>query len=149
MKSLLSTALLSVFVTSSALAQVSVHEPWVRATVPAQTATGAFMHLHAMNAARLVEASSPAAGVVEIHEMTVVDKVMKMRAIPGLDVPAGKAVELKPGGYHLMLQNLKGQIKAGDIVPLKLVFEGADKKRSVIDIKASARALNAAMPGKQ
>ncbi len=126
----------------AAHAQVSVKEPWVRATVPSQKATGAFMQIVSAKDAKLVEASSPVAGIVEIHEMAMVKDVMKMRAIEGLDLPAGKAVELKPGGYHVMLMDLKGQIKDGDTVPLSLVVQGADGKRQTIEVKAPARPLN-------
>ena len=141
--SLISLACLS----TTALAQVTVKDAWVRATVPAQKATGAFMQLQATQATRLVAARSPVAGVVEIHEMTMVDNVMKMRAVPGLDLPAGKAVELKPGGYHVMLMDLKGQVKEGQSVPLTLVVEGSDKKRQSVEVKAQVRALNQAGPG--
>jgi len=129
---------------ASAQAQVSVKDAWVRATVPQQKATGAFMQIVSAKDARLVEAKSPVAGVVEIHEMAMVDQVMKMRAIPRLDLPAGKAVELKPGGYHVMLLDLKGQVKDGDTVPLTLVVEGKDGKRQTLDLKVPARPLNAA-----
>ena len=141
MKRLILASLLSLAAASTAFAQVAVKDPWVRATVPAQSATGAFMQLNAAKGARLVEARSPAAGVVEIHEMAMVDNVMKMRAVKGLDLPAGKAVELKPGGYHVMLMDLKGQIKEGDSVPITLVVEGPDKKRSTVEVKAAARPL--------
>lgn len=125
-------------------AQVTVNEPWVRATVASQKATGAFMQLSSPANTRLVAAKSSVANVVEIHEMAMVGDMMKMRAIPGIDVPAGKAVELKPGGYHVMLIDLKGQIKAGDTVPITLVFEGTDKKQQTVEIKAPARPLNTA-----
>jgi len=78
---------------------------------------------------------------VEIHEMSMEGSVMKMRAVPGLDLPAGKTVELKPGGYHVMLMDLKKELKAGDTVPLTLVVEGADKKREIIEVKAPVKAL--------
>ncbi len=129
---------------TAAQAQVTVKDAWVRATVPQQKATGAFMQLTAEKDTRLVEARSPVAGVVEIHEMTMVDNVMKMRAVPGLDLPAGKAVELKPGGYHVMLIDLKGQVKEGDTVPVTLVVQGKDGKRETIEVKAPVRPLNAA-----
>jgi copper(I)-binding protein len=67
--------------------------------------------------------------------------MMRMRAVPALDLPAGKAVELKPGGYHLMLMDLKQQLKAGDSVPLTLVIEGKDGKRETLEVKAPVRAL--------
>ena len=135
-------ALASLSLAAAAHAQVTVSDPWVRATVPQQKATGAFMQLTAAKEARLVSASSPVAGVVEIHEMAMTDNVMKMRALPaGLELPAGKAVDLKPGGYHVMLMDLKGEVKEGDTVPLTLVFEGKDGKRQNLDIKATAKPL--------
>lgn len=134
-------ALLALVIASPALAQVTVKDAWVRATVTQQKATGAFMQLQAASNSRLVEARSPVAGVVEIHEMAMEGSTMRMRAVPGLDLPAGRSVEMKPGGYHVMLMDLKAPIVAGQDVPLTLVFEGADKKRETVEIKASARAL--------
>jgi copper(I)-binding protein len=111
-----------------------------------QSATGAFMKLTAPAATRLVEVRSPVAGIVEVHEMKLDGDVMRMRAVPALPLPAGQMVELKPGGYHVMLMDLKGPVKAGDAVPLTLVFEGADGKRLTQDVKATARALAAPAP---
>ncbi|AOF81983.1 hypothetical protein BSY238_669 [Methyloversatilis sp. RAC08] len=142
MRRLLTAALLAL-IAAPAIADITVKDPWVRATVPQQKATGAFMQITAPKAARLVEASSPVAGVTEIHEMTMDKDIMRMRAIPGIDLPAGKAVELKPGGYHVMLMDLKAPITEGQDVPVTLVIEGADKKRETIVIKATARALGA------
>ncbi len=127
---------------SSAQAQTSVKDPWVRGTVAQQKATGMFAQITSPAGGRLVSASSPVAGVVEIHEMTMDGNVMKMRALAdGLALPAGKAVELKPGGYHVMLMDLKQTLKAGDTVPVTLVIEGADKKRETLEIKAPVKAL--------
>ena len=136
----LAAALLS----TPAFADVKVGDPWVRATVPSQKATGAFMQLTSDANARLVSARSPVAGVVEIHEMVMDGSIMKMNPIPGLDLPAGKAVELKPGGYHVMLMELKAQVKEGDKVPLSLVIEGKDGKQQTLEITAAVRPLNAA-----
>lgn len=144
-KSLL--AALFALVSIPAVADVTVSEAWVRATVPQQKATGAFMRLTSDGNARLVSAASPVAGVVEIHEMIMEGNVMKMSAIPGLDLPAGKTVELKPGGYHVMLMDLKQQVKDGDEVPVSIVVETANGARETIEIKASARPLNAAAGG--
>jgi len=124
-----------------AQAQVSVDKPWVRATVAQQKSTGAFFQLQAAADSRLVEVKSGVAGVVEIHEMAMQGDTMRMRAVPGLDLPAGKLVELKPGGYHVMLMDLKQQIKPGEAVPLTLVFESKDKKRQSVEVKAEARQL--------
>ena len=140
-------AAIAVF-TLPAHAQVTVKDPWVRATVSQQKATGAFMQITSAQDARLVEAKSPVAGVVEVHEMSMEKDVMKMRAIPELALPAGKAVELKPGGYHVMLMDLKQQMKEGGTVPPTLVIEGKDKKRSTVEVKASIKPLTTAAPAK-
>jgi copper(I)-binding protein len=139
MKRLTLAALL--FAAFPVMAQVTVKDPWVRATVSAQKATGAFMQITSAQDARLVEARSPVAGVVEVHEMVMEKDVMKMRAVKGLDLPAGKTVELKPGGYHVMLMDLKEQMKEGATVPVTLVIEGKDKKRSTIEVKAPVKPL--------
>ena len=106
-------------------APVAVDGAWARASVQGQKATGAFMRLTAAETTRLVRAESPVAGVVEVHEMKMEGDVMKMRAVPGLDLPAGKAVDLKPGGYHVMLMDLKAPLAKGANVPLTLVFQDA------------------------
>ena len=132
--------------TVSALAQITIADAWVRGTVPQQKATGLFAQITSAQGGRLVSASSPVAGVVEIHEMSMDGDVMKKRALPGgLALPAGKAVALKPGGYHLMLLDLKQPLKTGDTVPVTLVFEGADKKRETVEIKAPVKALASSM----
>lgn len=133
-------------VAGPALAQVTVTAPWVRATVAQQSSTGAFMQLKSAKAVKLVSVSTPVAGIVEVHEMAMDGQVMRMRAVPALELPADKMVELKPGGYHVMLMDLKGQVKAGDTVPLTLVFEGADQKRETVQVKATVKPLGAAMP---
>ena len=123
-----------------AWAQVTVQEPWVRGTVAQQRGTGMFARITSAQPARLVSASSPAAGVVEIHEMTMQGDVMRMRAIPGLDLPAGKTVEFKPGGLHLMLIDLKQPLEPGKSVPVTLVIESGGKRES-LELKVPVRAL--------
>ena len=129
---------------ASASAQVTVRNPWVRATVSQQTATGAFMQITAATDTKLVEVKSSAAGIAEIHEMKLENNVMKMRAVDEVALPAGKMVELKPGGYHVMLMDLKAQVKEGDTIPLTLVFEGKDKKRETVEVRALAKSLTGA-----
>ena len=127
-----------------ALAQTAVKDPWIRGTVAQQKATGMFAQITSKAGGKLVSASSPVAGVVEIHEMAMDGNVMKMRALPaGLDLPAGKAVDLKPGGYHVMLMDLKQQLKEGESVAVTLVVEGKDGKKEAIELKAPVKALNA------
>ena len=141
MKKILLATLLGL--TMSAQAQVTVDKAWVRATVAQQTSTGAFFTLHAASDSRLVEVRSPAAGVVQIHEMAMTGDVMKMHEVSGIELPAGKPVELKPGGFHVMMMELKKPIKPGERVPLTLVFEGRDKKRQTVEVTAEARPLGA------
>ena len=127
-----------------AYAQVRVSDPWVRATVPQQQVSGAFMQLSSSKDMRLVEVRTPVAGTVEIHEMAMDKGVIRMRPVPGVDLPAGRTVGLKPGGYHMMLLDLKRQLKAGESVPLTLVLEAKDRKRETVEVKAAVRPLNTA-----
>jgi copper(I)-binding protein len=123
---------------------VTVTEPWVRGTVAQQKATGFFARLTAPAGAKLVAVSSPVAGVAEIHEMAMDGSTMRMRPLPaGLDLPAGQAVELKPGGYHVMLMDLKQPLAAGRPVPLTLVIERRDGTRESVAVEAPVRALGA------
>ena len=140
-RSLLATTALAAV--GAAGGQTTVKDPWVRGTVAQQKASGAFMQITSAGGAKLVSVSSPVAGVVEIHEMAMEGTTMRMRAVPSLELPAGKTVELKSGGYHVMLMDLKQQLKAGDTVPLALVVEGRDGKRETIEVKAPVRALGA------
>ena len=115
---------------------VEVKDAWVRTSVQGQKATGAFMKLTARDGARLVSASSPVAGVNEVHEMKMEGDIMKMKAVAGgLDLPAGKTVELKPGGYHVMLMDLKAALPKDSTVPLTLVFKDAKGAESRVELK--------------
>jgi copper(I)-binding protein len=123
-----------------------VADAWVRGTVAQQKATGAFMKLTSAQGGKLLAAASPAAGVVEIHEMAMEGNMMKMRAVHGLELPAGKAVELKPGGFHVMLMDLKQPLKEGDTVDITLTVQGMDGKAETVAIKAPVRALGGMGP---
>lgn len=131
-------ALVAALAYSSSFAQtVDVKDAWVRTSVPGQKATGAFMKLTAKERVKLVSASSPAAGVVEVHEMKMDGDVMKMRAVQGgLDLPAGKTVELGPSGYHIMLLDLKAALPKDSSVPMTLVFKDAKGVESKVEVKA-------------
>lgn len=137
-----SAAAAATLITAVAHAQVTVKDAWVRATVPQQKATGAFMKLQSAKDSKLVSASSPVTPTVEVHEMAMQDNIMKMRQAPAIELPAGKTVDLKSGGYHIMLMNLTQPVKEGESVPLTLVFEGKDGQRETVEIKASVRPLN-------
>jgi len=133
----LSAALIAGALSTSLMAQsVDVKDAWARATVQGQQATGAFMKLTAKDGAKLVSAASPVAGVTEVHEMKMEGDIMKMRAVQGgLDLPAGKAVELKPGGYHVMLMGLKAPLQKDTNIPLTLTFKDAKGVESKVELK--------------
>ena len=115
---------------------VEVRDAWVRTSVQGQKATGAFMKITAKENMKLVSVSSPVAGVAEVHEMKMEGDVMKMRAVQGgLDLPAGKTVELSPGGYHVMMMDLKAALPKDSTVPLTLVFRDAKGVESKVELK--------------
>ena len=125
----------------SVQAEVTITDAWVRGTVPAQTSTGAYMKIKSTEDAKIVAASSPAAKIVEIHEMAMANGVMEMKAVPALMLPAGKAVELKSGGYHVMMMELAKPLKAGDKVPITFTVEGKDGRKTAVEVKADVRPL--------
>jgi len=141
--------LLLALLAAPALAQVTVTDAWVRGTVPGQKGTGAFMQLTSAADMALVGVASPAAKIVEIHEMAVDGGVMRMRAIDKLALPAGKAIDLKPGGYHVMLMDLTHPLKEGDVVSVTLTFANRAGERITQEIKAPVRALTATTPAQK
>ena len=122
-------------------APVKVDGGWARATVQGQMGTGAFMTLTAKDATRLVGVTSPVAGVAEVHEMKMEGDIMKMRPMPVLDLPAGKKVDLKPGGYHVMLMDLKAPLALGSTVPVTLLFKDARGVQSRLELKLPVSAV--------
>ena len=129
----------AVLASAAAHAQVTVADPWVRTTVVQQTTTAAYMTITSLQGGKLVDASSPIAASAEVHEMKMDGDMMKMRSVDALPLPMGKPVALKPNGYHMMLMGLKAPLKAGDVVPIKLVIEDAKGQRKTVDVKAVAR----------
>ena len=144
---LFAAALFSGLAQAHTAAPVAVDGAWARASVQGQKATGAFMRLTASEATRLVGVSTPAAGVAEVHEMKMEGDVMKMRAIAGLDLPAGQAVELKPGGYHVMLMDLKAPLAKGSTVPVTLLFKNAQGAESKLELQVPVQVQMPAMQG--
>lgn len=123
-------------------AQTVVDDAWVRATVAGQPSTGAFMHITSSTDSKLVEVRSPVAKTVQIHESKMANDVMSMQPVSSVALPAGKNVAIEPEGYHVMLIDLVGQVKAGDQVPLTLIVEDSKGVKESIEVKAQARALN-------
>lgn len=128
-----------------AWAQVSVEQPWTRATPPGAKVGAGFMRLRNAGAAdRVVGASSPVAGRVEMHVTLREGDVMKMRQVKSFEVPSGGSFELKPGGAHLMLVDLKRQLKPGDKVPLTLMLEKGGERK----LELSVEEMGARRPGR-
>ena len=123
--------------------EVTAREAWVRGTVPAQKSTGAFMTLTSSEDAKLVGVATPAAKRIEIHTSSMQSGVVQMQALEAIDLPAGKPVQLRPGGHHLMLLGLTGALREGERVPLVLTIEGRERKRTQVEVKAVVRPLGA------
>jgi periplasmic copper chaperone A len=118
---------------------------WIRTAVAGQQGTGAFMRITARQSMQLVGVATPVAGTAEVHEMKMEGEVMRMRPVAKVDLPAGKTVEFRPGGYHLMLMDLKQPLKAGAVVPLTLIFrdgQGAERKQD-LSVPVAAQAPGA------
>jgi len=130
-----------------ALAQTTVSDAWVRASVPHQQSTGAFMTLTASSDSKLVGVASPIAKTVQVHEMTMNGDVMGMKEVKAVELPAGKPVRLDPNGYHVMLMGLTQQVKEGEKVPLTLTVEDAKGGKQTLDVQAEVRALSAEAGG--
>lgn len=125
---------------AQAAAPVTVLAPWARASVPGQRTSGAFMTLVAQEPLTLVGATSPVAGSAEVHEMRMEGDVMRMRALAGLELKPGQPVQLKPGGYHLMLHELKAPLAVNTRIPLTLVFRtnGGETRELALQVPVSA-----------
>jgi len=119
---------------------LQIENAYTRSTVPGQMAAGGFMKIENKGAVdQLISASSPVAGEVQLHEMAMEGNVMKMRQVKDIPVPAGGAVELKPGGLHLMFMNIKAPLAAGETVPVKLKFAKAGE----VEVKMPVNAMGA------
>ncbi len=139
--------MLALLLATTAHAQnLNVQNAWVRATVQGQKATGAFMQITAPAASTLISVSTPVAGVAEVHEMKMDGDVMRMRPLTkGLELPAGKAVQLKPGGYHLMLMDLKLPLQKDTTIPITLTLRDSKGVQSTQDLRVPV--LSAAPAG--
>jgi copper(I)-binding protein len=127
---------------------VQVERPWARATVQGQMASGAFMTLTAREPLTLTGAQSPAAGIVEIHQMKMVGDVMKMSPVESLPLKAGEPLNFAPGGYHFMLMDLKAPLRAGTAIPLTLRFQDAQGAPRTLDVSVPVQlAMPAPMHG--
>ena len=140
-----SSLVLLAFVSVSAFAQIRVSDAWVRSTTPAQAATGGFMTIKADQKVKILGAESTGAGIVELHQMSMNSAgVMSMREVEALELAAGESLELKPGGYHLMLMDLKKKpLASGDSLPVVLKFQTPDGKLHTQAVNLEVRAITA------
>jgi hypothetical protein len=127
---------------------ILIEHPWTRATPPGAKVAGGFMKLQntGKEPDRLIGGSAAVAGKFEVHEMAMVNNVMKMRELEnGIEIKPGQNVELKPGSFHVMFMDLKQQIKEGDRVKGTLVFEKAGTVE--VEFKVEAMGAKAGSPG--
>jgi periplasmic copper chaperone A len=141
MKRQLFALVASGMLSASAWAQVSVSEPWIRATVAAQKVTGAFMQVQSATPARLLGVQAEVAGRAELHEMAMDGQTMRMRRVDAIELPAGKMVNLASGGYHIMLMDLKRQVKQGEHIDLVLQVQDAAGKRQDVKLSVPVKPL--------
>jgi periplasmic copper chaperone A len=123
---------------------ITVAHPWARATPGGVKVGGAYLEIKAAadTSDRLIAVRSPAAGAAELHNHIMENGIARMRRVDTIAVPAGRSVVLKPGGYHLMLTDLKVPLKEGDLLKLTLVFE----KAGAIDVEATVEPVGAMGP---
>src|ERR1700753_2170826 len=117
--------------------QVVIKGAWVQEGPPSQAVTAAYMLIenHGPAEIELLSASTDAARVVELHKMELEGRMMRMRRVDSIRIPAGGSVELKPGGYHLMVIGLKKVLKEGDEVSFALQFSGEIRKTMKAPVK--------------
>jgi hypothetical protein len=130
-----------IFSQAAMAADIKVEHAWMRATAPGQEVAGAFMDITSTDNAKLVGATSPAAGKLEIHSMSMDNGVMEMRQMKSIDLPKGKTIQLAPGGLHVMLFDLKKPFKQGETIPMTLDVVTADKRHESIKVDVSVRDL--------
>lgn len=135
-----------ILLAAPAWAEVKVAGPWVRGTTASQKTTGAFMTLVSSGPATLVAATSPLAGKVEIHQMRMDGSVMRMRKVDEVVLPAGKPVALNPGGYHIMLMELRERMRAGTKVPLTLKIRNDNGATSEVAVMAEVTSVAGQKP---
>ena len=128
---------------------VQVREPWAKATVPGQKVGGVYMQMVARENLRLTGVKSAVAETAEVHQMKMENGLMRMRAVPSLELPAGKTVTLEPGGYHIMLFDLRQSLVAGQKLKLELTVEDASKRQHRVAVEAVVRDRDAGPAGRQ
>jgi periplasmic copper chaperone A len=130
--------------TVAAAQGVKVENAWVRAALPGQQATGAYLEITSETQAALVAAGSPVAKRAELHTMALEGGIMRMRPVARIELPAGETVKLAPGGFHIMLLGLERALKTGEVVPLVLSVQGSGTALTSVTVEAEVRPLSGA-----
>jgi periplasmic copper chaperone A len=126
------------------IGSIDIGHPYARATAPGQPTGGGYLSLDNHGGDdRLLSASAGISSSVELHSMSMDGDVMRMRQVDGVALPAGKVVELKPGGLHIMFVGLKAPLKAGDKFPMKLKFEKAGEVEVIVSVDAPGASMAA------
>ena len=133
-----------VFASTACAQSVKVANAWARATVPGQKTGSVYVELTSAADTALVAAGSPVAARAELHSMTMEGGVMRMRALPRVELPAGKTVKLAPGGMHVMLVDLKQPLKAGEKIPVTLSLQSPGTSPTTLRLDVPVRAAEAA-----
>ena len=128
------------------LKSLKIDHPFARATPPGAKTGGVFVSVEntGTQSDRLLGVSSPVAGVAELHQMSVDAGVMRMRGVAALEVRPGETLELKPGGYHVMLSGLRQPLKVGDRFPMTLTFQNAGAVEVSVWVEAMGAGAGAA-----
>jgi copper(I)-binding protein len=129
-----------------------ISQAWSRATPTGAKVGGSYLTIENKGTApdKLIGASSDVAGSMQVHEMSMTDGMMKMRPLEnGLTIEPGKTIKLAPGGYHLMMMDLKNPLKQGDKLPITLEFEKAGKVQATFDVMGVGAQGPAASSGGQ
>ena len=131
------TLISTLAISTAVMAEVEVHQPYARAVPPGQPNSAAFMMLKnsATDEVALTSASSSVAKAVELHTHTHADGVMKMRKVENIPVAGKKMVELKPGGYHVMLIGLNQNMVKGETIDLQLNFSDGSSQQLDVEVK--------------
>ena len=119
-----------------------IEAPWIRATPQGAKVAGGYVKITntGQQPDRLTGGSLPIASAIEVHEVAMADGVMKMRMLPnGLEIAPGQTIELKPGGYHLMIMGLKEGVKEGALLKGTLIFE----KAGPVELEFAVRPIGA------
>jgi copper(I)-binding protein len=133
--------------TAAQTGSVEIKNAWARATPGGATTAAVYLTIVSATLDRLIGVSTAVAQQAELHSMTMEGGVMKMRQVDSIDLPAGEAVTLKPGGYHIMLSGLAQPLKVGQTFAMTLSFEQAGPREVTVKVEKVGATGPQAPPG--